>query len=241
MKHSRNLLGGMLALALVTALPAAELGYHFQDGETWTYQVQNTASPPTQGDIVSNLVYQFHAASNGDPAALQAEITGTSTHFNIQGSQATFDLTAQGQASNLASDKLNDPVDGAFVKNAPGFFFPLPSGDVAVGESWQALQTFYFPPLDLPGSFTQLRTQTTFTYKGTEQAADGRTLHVLQMNSVQAPGAPQKVELAGTAKLDAAAGRMVSTSISGIVRVKVGFFWAKVPTSLSLVEAAPSL
>ena len=241
MKQSRMLLGGLLALAFAAAVPAAELGYHFQDGESWTYEVQNTASPPTQGDIVSNLVYEFHAASGGDPASLVAEISGSSTHFDIQGSTASFDLTSQGQASNLSSDMLDDPVDGAFVKNAPGFFFPMPSGDVQVGETWEALATFYFPPLDLPGSFTQLRTRTTYTYQGTEQTADGRTLHVLKISSVQAPGASQKVQLAGTAKLDAEAGRMVATSISGVVRVKVGFFWVKVPTSLSLVEASLNL
>ena len=56
--------------------------------------------------------------AGGAVSSLAVDIDGTSNKFDIQGSHATFDLTEQGAASNLASDMIDDPVDGAFVKNA---------------------------------------------------------------------------------------------------------------------------
>lgn len=227
---------GVLALLLALPLHAVELAYHFQEGASWTYQVQNKAKIPTQGEMISNLEYTFTAATAA-PIHLEADITGSSNMFQIQGSHSSFDLTAEGLASGLTSDMLNDPVDGAFVKNGPNFFFPLP-GSVAVGETWQAQQTFHFPPLDLPGSFTELKTVTTFTYQGPESLPDGRQVQKIGMSSVHAPGSAQKVSFSGSALFDHEAGRMVKTSISGTVKVKAGFLWVSVPTTLSLVEGA---
>ncbi len=230
-----------LAAFLVSSLTAVELSYQFQGGENFTYLIENEAKVPTQGTMVSKLQYSFLVAEANDPSSMEVSVSGESTAFEFGYSEASFDLGSNGQASNLDSDNLNHPVDGAFVKNAPGFFFPLPGGDIQVNDSWQARTVLYFPKMDVPGAFTQLKTNTTFQYAGTRQAADGRTLHVLKTKAVHVPGSKQKVSFTGEGLFDAEAGRLTAMTMAGVVKVKVGFISVKVPTSLTLVEAAPNL
>lgn len=231
------LLGLLVGLHSVSA---AELAYHFQDGESWNYRVENLVKIPTQGDVTSTVDYAF-TATDGDPIHLEADISGTSNRYVIEGSHAAFDLTSYGQASNLQSDNLDHPIDGGLVKNAPNFFFPLPDGQLSPGETWQVQATFHFPKLEIQGAFTSLRTISTYRYQGSQELDDGRVVELLEISTVEAPGQKQKVVFQGQAHFDASAGRMTKVDIGGYVQVKVGFLKVKVPVTLKLSETAPAL
>lgn len=224
---------------LASAAPAAELAYSFPPGASFTYRVRNVSSPPTQSEIVSNADYAFVAEGAG-PYVLTASITGSSSDFEMGNPVASFTLTGDGQASDLASDALADPVDGSFVRNAPGLFPPLPAGDVAVGQTWTAQAVLHAPEIDRTGSFTSLRTATTYTYAGDVTTDDGRLLRVVDFTTTEAPGARAKMEVTGRTWLDAELGRPIATEASGFVKVKVAFLWVKVPTTYSLREVAPA-
>jgi hypothetical protein len=240
MRQSRLVFSLLATVFLSSTTLATEFSYHFEAGETWNYRVQNTVKIPTQGTVTSDVDYAF-SAPQADPIQLEVDISGTSNRYTIQGSHASLDLSSEGQASNLQSDMLNDPIDGGLVKNSPNFFFPLPAGNVSPGETWEVLATFHFPKLEIRGAFTSLRTVTTYTYQGSKELADGRTVEVLKLKSVQAPGVKQKVTFSGEALFDSQAGRMISVNISGIVKVKVGFIRVKVPVKLELTETTDDL
>lgn len=223
-----------LALVLAPALAAADLSYHFEDGETFVYDVHNVVDPPNQGAIVSDVQYTFQASGSG-PYGLTGAASGSATDYEIGDSTFEFSLTSDGTASGLSSPQLGHEIDGAFVKNAPGFFHSMP-GEVAPGQSFEIQALLYAPKLDLPGSFTQLRTIATYTYQGSETLEDGTQVEVLTFSIREAPGQRQKLSVTGKSLFDTARGRVVSMDASGHLKVKVAFFWVTVPTSYWLRE-----
>ncbi len=239
-----SIVSGSLALVLSAALTqgawAKPLGYRFDSGAGFVYRVTNTTEPPSQGTIQSTVDYAFTAACPEVAVRLSAAISGTSNKFTVGNSTVTFDMDDRGTASNLTSPQVDHPIDGAFVKNAPGLFPPLPAGDVAVGQSWTVQAVQWAPKLDMPGSFTKIRTSTTYTYKGSQTDAAGRTQEILDFHTVEAPGESVKADVKGRYLIDLDLGRPVSTQASGNLKVKVAFMWVTVPTRFSLTEVVPS-
>lgn len=237
--------GGVGALALFLAASlgqgawAKPLSYRFDSGSNFLYRVVNTTEPPSQGTIQSTVDYAFTATCPEVAAHLAASISGTSNKFTVGNSTVSFDMDHQGTAQNLSSPQADHPVDGAFVKNAPGLFPPLPAGDVAVGHSWTVQAVQWAPKLDMPGSFTKIRTSTTYTYQGSETGTDGRVVEVLAFHTKEAPGESVKADVKGRYVLDLDLGRPVSTQASGNLKVKVAFLWVTVPTSFGMTEVVP--
>lgn len=225
-----------VAVAGAVKLPAADLKYHFSPGEAFTWKLDTVAKPPTGGDVVTTLSYAFKAQTAGDPANLSMDVSGSSNQVTVGNSTGSFDLGAYGEPSNLQSPQLNDPVNGAFVKNAPGLFIRLPSGGVQVGQSWTQQLVMYLPKTDMPGAFTSMRTVTTYVYKGTQTQANGKVLHLIESKTVEAANQPAKVALDTKTWFDAELGRIVKSDASGTLKVKAGFLWITVPTTYKMVE-----
>jgi hypothetical protein len=234
--RARALAATGLALACTLPAGAAELTYHFQPGETFTYQMENKAKAPSVGDIITTMTYEFVAEDPGDPSGLAVDISGESNKFEPGDAHATFDLDGDGAVSNLQSDKLDDPVDGAAVKNVAGLFPRFPGGDLAVGQTWTQEAALHLPEMNISGSFTKLRTISDYEYKGTETGDDGRVLHVIESQTRHKPGEKGKLSLTTTTYFDAELGRAVRSSAAGWLKVKVSFLWVKIPTTYTMTE-----
>ncbi len=236
----RSALLALAAACLVSPTPAVELAYAFPAGQPFAYRLKNIADPPQGGDVVTTLDYTFTPQGQG-PFHLDGTITGTSTHVTVGNSTLAFDLSPEGAASNLTSPQLEHPTDGAFVKNGPGLFPRLPGGNLSVGTRWTAQSALHVPKMDVPGSFTTLRTVTTYTYKGLVAREDEEAgqAHLIESTTTEAPGERAKLELSTRTLFDDCKGRPISSKATGKIKVKVSLIWITVPTSYEMTEIQP--
>ncbi len=243
----RTVLGLAVAGSVAAAEPEVVLKLRQRAGEQREYRLVTESSPPRitgLGTVRTELTYQV-ATDARDPRLMMVSIDGTSSRpeVAVRPTQATVRIvggasTGTPLSLQIDSEALEDPVNGAFVRQIESLLPPIPTRPLVPGDSWSAPTRAHQPKLPVPGGFTILDTVTTWTYRGREPGA-GPDLHRIDFE-VRHESETRRLRVAGHALFDAARSRPVRLTGSGVYQsfqtVLFTGAWFDTPTRFELVE-----
>jgi len=195
------------------------------------YGINLKASVPTQGDQEANI-----AISEKSRLRRRRRIPrqGFYRHVGcVAGhTEGTYRVSATGELSELSGGK-KDEIVGDFSEEPGASLRAVERPAGRHGAQWSGQRILYAPDTGGPVSMPPLKLNISCKLTGFETAG-GKTLAKIDITAVQAPGESTLANLTGTYRLDAAAGRVVSGFISGVLKVKALFTRVDVPIQVTI-------